>query len=599
NKSSKTSKLLILESKKSSSAKSFGIPCTNSTFGNTDIFKQIPVGSEIIIVNGGGVAPCGGGGVAPCGGGGGGGGGGAPCGGGGGGGGGPCGGGGGGGGVALCGGGGGGGGVPPHSAYCPNCDQCFSRRDAMLRHQNTSIIRRSLSKKIVFNEAYPPPPPPPPQRATPPPPPPPPQGPPPPPPPPQGAPPPPPPPPQGATPPPPQGATPPPFTMMISEPTACGKTTFVTNLLQHHNTRIQPSVHRIVWLFKRWQPLYSIIKNTVLPKVEFVQGIPNDLADDDFFDSRINNLLVLDDLFSEVGKDKRITDLFTEGSHHRSFSVVSINQNIFGNKDPTQRRNCHYLVLFNNPVDRQSLMTLARQMYPGHPEKFMNAFAKATKYPYGYLLDLMRKFNVHYFPTQNETKASTSERAILTIKQKLYRYFNHKDSYNYISVLQNIADSYNHTYHRTIDMRPADVKENNQEEVRLATYFAQNPKRKKLLPKLKPFKFRVGAYLRISHLKTVFTRAYDQTYSGEIFRVYTRYHRGILPIYRLQDLQGDEIKGTFYESELQKVHVDGDQTWKVKKVLKRRGKGRNKQYFVKWKYYLKKFNSWINASDIE
>ncbi|WAQ97390.1 YMD3-like protein [Mya arenaria] len=201
--------------------------------------------------------------------------------------------------------------------------------------------------------------------------------------------------------------------------------------------------------------------------------------------------------------------------------------------------------------------------------------------------DLMRKFNVHYFPTQNETKASTSERAILTIKQKLYRYFNHKDSYNYISVLQNIADSNNHTYHRTIDMRPADVKENNQEE------------RKKLLPKLKPFKFRVGAYVRISHLKTVFTRAYDQTYSGEIFRVHTRYHRGILPIYRLQDLQGDEIKGTFYESELQNVHVDADQTWKVEKVLKRRGKGRNKQYFVKWKYYLKKFNSWINASDIE
>ncbi|XP_052794459.1 uncharacterized protein LOC128227719 [Mya arenaria] len=90
--------------------------------------------------------------------------------------------------------------------------------------------------------------------------------------------------------------------------------------------------------------------------------------------------------------------------------------------------------------------------------------------------DLMRKFDVHYFPTQNETKASTSERAILTIKQKLYRYFNHKDNYNYISVLQNIADSYNNTYHRTIDMQPADVKENNQEEVRLATYFAQNPK---------------------------------------------------------------------------------------------------------------------------
>ncbi|WAR21308.1 YMD3-like protein [Mya arenaria] len=213
--------------------------------------------------------------------------------------------------------------------------------------------------------------------------------------------------------------------------------------------------------------------------------------------------------------------------------------------------------------------------------------------------DLMRKFDVHYFATQNETKASTSERAILTIKRKLYRYFNYKDSYHYLSILQHIADSYNHTYHRTIDMRPADVKGNNQEEVRLATYFAQNPKGKELLPKQKPFKFRVGDYVRISHLKSAFTRAYDETYSGELFRVHTRYHRGLLPIYRLNDLQDEPIKGTFYESELQKVRVNADQTWKLEKVLKRRGKGRNMQYFVKWNYYPKKFNSWISASDME
>lgn len=75
-----------------------------------------------------------------------------------------------------------------------------------------------------------------------------------------------------------------------------------------------------------------------------------------------------------------------------SLSVISINQNLFGNNDPTQRRNCHYLVLFNNPVDRQSVMTVARQMYPGHTEKFMKTFEKATKYPYGYLLVDLKPF---------------------------------------------------------------------------------------------------------------------------------------------------------------------------------------------------------------
>jgi hypothetical protein len=47
--------------------------------------------------------------------------------------------------------------------------------------------------------------------------------------------------------------------------------------------------------------------------------------------------------------------------------------------------------------------------------------------------------------------------------------------------------------------------------------------------------------------------------------VYKSYHRGTLPIYRLQDMQQEEIKGTFYESELQKVDIDPNETWKIEK----------------------------------
>ncbi|CAC5404248.1 unnamed protein product [Mytilus coruscus] len=54
-------------------------------------------------------------------------------------------------------------------------------------------------------------------------------------------------------------------------------------------------------------------------------------------------MIVLDDLMSTSAKDRRITDLFTEGSHHRNLSVVVLNQNLYFSKDPTQRRNCHYL----------------------------------------------------------------------------------------------------------------------------------------------------------------------------------------------------------------------------------------------------------------
>ena len=68
-----------------------------------------------------------------------------------------------------------------------------------------------------------------------------------------------------------------------------------------------------------------------------------DLESDDFFDPGIQSVIVLDDLMSTAAKDSRINDLFTEGSHHCNLSVVTLNQNLFFGKDPTQRRNCDLL----------------------------------------------------------------------------------------------------------------------------------------------------------------------------------------------------------------------------------------------------------------
>ena len=66
----------------------------------------------------------------------------------------------------------------------------------------------------------------------------------------------------------------------------------------------------------------------------------------------------------------------------------------------------------------------------------------------------------------------------------------------------------------------------------------------------------VGDRVRISHLRKIFTREYDEKWSGEIFVVSERRLRGGLPIYRLKDYLEDEIKGTFYQAELQKVTCD-------------------------------------------
>ena len=60
----------------------------------------------------------------------------------------------------------------------------------------------------------------------------------------------------------------------------------------------------------------------------------------------------------------------------------------------------------------------------------------------------------------------------------------------------------------------------------------------------------------------------------------------------MNDLNGEEIIGTFYEKELQKTN---QQNLRIEKVIKRKG---NKLY-VKWKRYDNSFNSWINKKDNE
>ena len=61
--------------------------------------------------------------------------------------------------------------------------------------------------------------------------------------------------------------------------------------------------------------------------------------------------------------------------------------------------------------------------------------------------------------------------------------------------------------------------------------------------------------------------------------------------YVINDLNGEEITGTFYEKELQKTNQKG---LRIEKIIKRKGD----KLFVKWKGYDNSFNRWINKKDI-
>lgn len=175
----------------------------------------------------------------------------------------------------------------------------------------------------------------------------------------------------------------------------------------------------------------------------------------------------------------------------------------------------------------------------------------------------------------------------------------HEMSDRYIDHLQDFAGNYNGTYHRTIGMAPQKVTKTKETDLWWRMYWPkkQEPIRKVKVTR-KPFRFKIGDQVRITYLRNPFTREYDEKWTGEIFKISQRILRGGLPIYRITDFNGDEIKGTFYQSELQKTNVKDDDIWKVEKILKTRGKGLRKEYFVKWLRWPTKFNSWIPARDV-
>ena len=126
-------------------------------------------------------------------------------------------------------------------------------------------------------------------------------------------------------------------------------------------------------------------------------------------------------------------------------------------------------------------------------------------------------------------------------------------------------------------MKPVDVKDD--------TYIDFKKKINDKDPKLK-----VGDHVRISKQKKIFAKGYTPNWSEEVF-VVTKIKNTVPWTYVINDLNGKEIIGTFYEKELKKTN---QQEFKIEKVIRRKGD----KLYVKWKEYDSSFKSWINEKDL-
>ena len=202
----------------------------------------------------------------------------------------------------------------------------------------------------------------------------------------------------------------------------------------------------------------------------------------------------------------------------------------------------------------------------------------------------LKQHHVHHFVTYNETKAQVVERFNRTLKQMMWRLFTTGSSYHYLDKINDIVNgNYNQTFHRSIKMKPSEVTVMNSQKVWRTIYGKQSSSVN--------YKFKVGDQVKISKHKRVFEKSYLPNWSEETFTVAQRIARDP-PVYKLKELDGELIKGTFYETELQKVIEPKDHLFRVEKVLRRRGKGGQAEVLVHWKGWPKKYDSWIPARQL-
>ena len=210
---------------------------------------------------------------------------------------------------------------------------------------------------------------------------------------------------------------------------------------------------------------------------------------------------------------------------------------------------------------------------------------KGKEYYNKNVLDLLAKDNITIYSTENEEKSSVCERWNRTIKDKMYKRFTIQNNTVYVDILPKILASYNNSRHRSIGMTPVQARNpQNYGKVYFNLYGDLDNNDKPA--------FAIGDRVRISKYKRkTFDKGYTPNWTEEVFIIDEIQFTNPIT-YKIKDLNGEAIKGTFYREELQKSYGE---VYRIERIV-RKSKGKA---LVKWKGYPSEFNSWVPLKDLE
>ena len=278
---------------------------------------------------------------------------------------------------------------------------------------------------------------------------------------------------------------------------------------------------------------------------------------------------------------------------------------------------CYSRKLWVFPLENKKGTTIANTL---------DEFFKSNKYRYSLLwvdsgtewynkptLDICNKHGVKIYSAYNRRqKACFPERAIRSIKNKLYKIMTDRNTNRYIDFLQDVIDSYNNSQHRGIlcrypnevhnmtDKKEIEAFGEKQNEQKLSNYGSDikrenskiNVSQRDILP--------ANTYVRLllNSAESTFVKSYKPIFSEEIF-IIDNVINTTPTLYTLKDLQHEPISGIIYRNEIKQTALP--EKYLIEKILrtKKSGKNKKKNYFVKYQGWPMKFSQWLPAENVE
>jgi len=215
-----------------------------------------------------------------------------------------------------------------------------------------------------------------------------------------------------------------------------------------------------------------------------------------------------------------------------------------------------------------------------------------------HLQKYLKELNIQFFTSKNPgTKCAVIERFNRTLKTKMFKYFTSKGTRKYFDVLPDLLNSYNHSFHRTIKMRPVDVSSNN-EMVVFRNSFGYNNLTEYLNNKnTKQSNFKTGETVRKRYKLGPFDKAYYPLWTDKIYNIDQITSQQLKPYHKIRGENATEKdERRYYTEEIQKITPN---MHRVEKVLRKRKRKNKIEFLVKWLNHPDSFNSWVLESDIQ